>query len=79
MAEQGDALNDATAVWPETRKLVELGTLTIKTIDADAVKFEKATMFNPLALVDCIEPSDDPILLARPGAFVVSFGRCLGQ
>ena len=29
LAEQGDALNDATAVWQETRKQVELGTLTI--------------------------------------------------
>ena len=26
---KGDALNDATAVWQETRKQVELGTLTI--------------------------------------------------
>ena len=58
---------------------MELGTLTIKTLDADGLKFEKANMFNPLALVDGIEPSDDPILLARPGAYAVSFGRRLGQ
>lgn len=79
LAEKGDALNDPTVVWPESRKQVELGTLTIKTVDADGVKFEKATMFNPLALVDGIEPSDDPILLARPGAYAVSFGRRIGQ
>jgi catalase len=79
LAEKDDVLNDPTAVWPDTRKQVELGTLTIKTVDAEGVKFEKATMFNPLALVDGIEPSDDPILLARPGAYAVSFGRRLGQ
>lgn len=79
LAEKGDVLNDPTVVWSESRKQVDLGTLTIKTIDADGVKFEKATMFNPLALVDGIEPSDDPILLARPGAYAVSFGRRLGQ
>ncbi len=79
LAEPGDALNDPTVLWPESRKLVELGTLTLKKADADGVKFEKATMFNPLALVDGIEPSDDPILLARPGAYAVSYGRRLGQ
>ena len=79
LAEKGDNVNDATAVWPESRKQVVLGTLTLKTIDADGVKFEKATMFNPLSLVDGIEPSADPILLARPGAYAVSYGRRLGK
>jgi catalase len=58
---------------------VELGTLTLKQADTDGVKFEKVTMFNPLALIDGIEPSEDPILLARPGAYAVSYGRRLGQ
>ncbi len=79
MAEKGDELNDATVVWPESRKQVELGTLVIKAVDADGVKFEKSTMFNPLALVDGIEASEDPILLARPAAYAVSFGRRLGK
>ena len=79
LAEKGDDVNNPTAVWPETRKLVELGTLTLKNVDANRVKFEKATMFNPLALVDGIEASEDPILLARPAAYAVSFGRRLGQ
>lgn len=79
LAEKGDVLNDATVVWPDSRKQVELGTLVIKTVDADGVKYEKSTMFNPLALVDGIEASEDPILLARPAAYAVSFGRRLGQ
>jgi catalase len=79
LAEKGDDVNDPTMVWPETRKQVELGTLTLNNVDANGVMFEKTTMFNPLTLVDGIEASEDPILLARPGAYAVSYGRRLGQ
>jgi catalase len=79
LADKDDVINDPTVVWPETRKQVELGILTLKNIDADGVKFEKSTMFNPLALVDGIEASEDPILLARPAAYAVSYGRRQGQ
>lgn len=79
LADKADNVNDATAVWPNSRKQVLLGTLTLKTVDADGVKFEKATMFNPLALVDGIEASEDPILSARPAAYAVSYGRRVGK
>ena len=79
LAETGDVVNDATVVWPESRKVVELGTLTIRATDPNGVAFEKSTMFNPLVLVDGIEPTDDPILLARPGAYAVSFSRRLSN
>ncbi len=77
IAEKGDKLNDPTVVWPETRQLIKLGTLTLDGIDADGEQFAKQTMFNPLALTDGIEASEDPILLARPAAYAVSFGRRL--
>ena len=79
LAEPEDAINDATKVWPEDRKQVVLGTISLKQVKADGAQFEKATMFNPLALVDGIEASEDPILLARPAAYAVSYGRRLGQ
>lgn len=79
VAQKGDVINDATVSWPANRKVVNLGTLTLKTMNADGVKFEKGTMYNPLTLVDGIEPSDDPILLARPAAYAVSFGRRVGK
>ncbi len=66
-------------VWPETRKEVELGTLVLKNVDSNGVSFEKSIMYNPLALVDGIEASEDPILLARPGAYAVSYGRRIGK
>ena len=79
LADKTDNVNDATAVWPDSRKQVLLGTLTLKTVDVDSVKFEKSTMFNPLTLVDGIEASEDPILLARPAAYAVSYGRRLNK
>lgn len=77
LAEKGDVVNNPTIVWPESRKVVELGTLTLKNVDANGAAFEKTTMFNPLMLTDGIEASDDPILLARPAAYAVSYGRRL--
>ncbi len=78
IAEADDVVNDPTVVWPESRKTVDLGTLSITAVHPDGVNFEKRTMFNPLMLVDGIAPTDDPILLARPGAYAVSFGRRAG-
>jgi catalase len=77
LADAGDEVNNATVIWPDTRRVVELGTLTIRAVDADGKTFEKNNMFNPLVLVDGIEPSADPILLARPSAYAVSYGRRL--
>lgn len=73
IAAVGDKVNDATVTWPDDRRVVELGTLVIDAAMADAASYEKATMFNPLALPEGIAPSADPILLARPSAYAISF------
>jgi catalase len=79
LAEKEDVINDPTAVWPDSRKLVELGVLTLKSPIADSAKVEKSLMFNPLVLPDGIQPSEDPILLARPSAYAISYGRRLAE
>lgn len=76
LAQTGDEVNDPTVLWPEDRRVVELGTLTIDKVSADAQVYEKG-MFSPLNLVEGIELSEDKILLARPTAYAVSFGRRL--
>lgn len=73
IADADDAVNDATVIWPEDRPVVELGVLRLTAMHDDAAAYEKATMFNPLALPEGIAPSEDPILMARPGAYAVSF------
>ena len=77
IAEEGDVITDPTVVWPAERKVVQLGTLTLTEIMADGASYEKANMFNPLALPEGISPTDDPILLARPVSYAISFGRRL--
>jgi len=79
LADSGDEVNNATVVWPDSRKTVELGTLTLNKAVADSKAAEKPIMFNPLQLTDGIAPSKDPILLARPTAYAVSFGRRLAH
>jgi catalase len=79
LAEKGDVINDGTAVWPDSRPQVELGVLALNSILPDSQQAEKKVMFSPLNLVEGITPSEDPILLARPAAYAVSFGRRLAN
>jgi catalase len=77
VASKQDVINDPTEVWPDDRKLVELGMISLKAPVADNAAAEKTLAFNPLILPDGIAPSADPVLLARPGAYAVSVGRKL--
>mgnify|MGYP001589296903 CR=1 FL=1 len=75
LAEAGDVIDNATAVWPDSRPQVELGVLTLNAVLPDSRHVEKTIMFSPLNLPDGIAGSDDPILAARPAAYAISFGR----
>jgi catalase len=75
LAAAGDPTNDATKAWPEDRKLVELGTLTIDKAVANSAEAEKALLFLPGQLTDGIEQSDDPLIDVRNGAYAESFSR----
>jgi catalase len=75
LAEPGDPTNDATKPWPDDRKTVDLGTLTVTKAVADSASAEKTLLFMPNALTDGIEMSDDPLVNARVEAYAVSFGR----
>ena len=77
IAAKDDVVNDPTVVWSNDRKLIELGVISLQALVADNVAAEKALAFNPLILLDGIAPSEDPVLLARPGAYAVSVGRKL--
>ena len=79
LAEKGDSIDDMTAAWPDDRKMVDLGTLTLKSELPNSKEEEKTVMFSPTNLIDGIDSSDDPILAARPIAYAISFGRRTGQ
>ena len=75
LAEPGDQTRDGSQPWPDTRKVVDLGTLTIDKTVPDSRTAEKALLFMPTALTDGIELSDDPLPVVRAGAYAVSFSR----
>lgn len=75
VAQAGDPVDDASQVWPDDRQRVELGVLTLDKLAPDQVAAQKALLFNPLALVNGIEPSADPVLLVRPAAYAVSYAQ----
>ncbi|KQT77969.1 catalase family peroxidase [Methylobacterium sp. Leaf466] len=75
LANPGDQTKDPTQVWPEDRRLVTMGTLTLSKAAADTAAAEKPLLFLPTNLVDGIEVSDDPLIDARTQAYAVSFGK----
>jgi catalase len=74
VAERDDKVNDPTIAWPESRKKVELGTITITKAVADSQAAEKKLLFMPGALVPGIEAAD-PMIAARSAAYIVSLSR----
>jgi catalase len=75
LAEPGDQTKDASQPWPDDRKVVELGVLTLTKVAPNSLEVQKKLLFVPTNLTAGIELSDDPLPLVRAGAYGVSFGR----
>jgi catalase len=75
LAADGDPLDDSTAPWPDERELVTAGRLELTEIADDPERDGHIDVFDPTRIVDGIELSDDPVLLARPKAYSVSAYR----
>ena len=75
LAEPGDQTKDASQPWPDDRKVVDLGVLTLTKIVPDSLEVQKKLLFLPTNLTSGIELSDDPLLTVRAAAYGVSFGR----
>jgi catalase len=75
LAESGDQTKDGSQPWPDDRKVVNLGTLTLDKPVADSLVAQKKLLFLPGNLTDGIELSDDPLVAARNSAYAVSFSR----
>ena len=74
IAESGDQCDDATVLWPESRKVVELGTVSLTEVapTADSAKEEQKIIFDPIPRVDGIEPTEDPLLQMRASIYLIS-------
>ena len=76
---EGDPIDDPTALWPADREQVVAGRLEITEMVDDPEEGDHIEVFDPTRVVDGIELTDDPILHARARAYSVSAYRRLGM
>ena len=77
LGEPGDTQDNPTIAWPESRKQIKAGTLSItKAMLQKGADCEKIN-FDPLVMSKGIAPTNDPILLFRSPAYAVSFAKRL--
>ncbi len=74
LAAEGDSLSDPTEAWEGEREVVTLGRLELTGVVEDP-ECEGVMVWDPMNLVDGIEPSEDEILAARSPAYSVSIER----
>ncbi len=74
IAGAGDKLDDSTIAWPETRRLVKLGVITITRTSTDQTGDSQRLMFLPGTLPDGVVPAD-PMIAIRTAAYPVSFSE----
>ena len=75
LAEPGDQTKDASQPWPDNRKVVDLGVLTLTKMVPNSPEAEKKLLFMPTNLTAGIELSDDPLPSVRAAAYGVSYAR----
>jgi catalase len=75
LAEAGDVVTDATALWPEDRPQVELGTLALTERGDERAPERRKIIFDPVQRVDGIDSAGDPLTELRSELYLVSGRR----
>jgi catalase len=75
LAADGDQTSDPSQPWPEDRKVVDLGVLTLDSPVADSLEVQKKLLFLPTHLTDGIELSDDRLPVIRSEVYALAFAR----
>ncbi len=75
LANPGDQTRDPSQPWPDDRRTVDMGTITLTKAAPDDAQAQKDLRLLPNRLEPGIEVSDDPLIDARVRAYVISFGR----
>jgi catalase len=75
VGEPGDPTNDATKPWPQSRRSIDAGTITITAVQTEEAGNARDINFDPLVLPDGITASDDPLPAARSAVYARSFTR----
>ena len=72
VAEDGDVTDDNTIHWPDSRKVVELGSFKLDDVLADNAANQKYVIFDPIPRVQGVGPSEDPLLEMRAALYLLS-------
>ncbi|MFL5402659.1 MAG: catalase family peroxidase [Gemmatimonadales bacterium] len=72
LANPGDQTNDGSIVWPDDRKRVEMGTITLTKVAPNNQALQRSLTFNPIYLTDGIQLSDDPFVPLRSAVYALS-------
>ncbi|MET0677049.1 MAG: catalase family peroxidase [Bradyrhizobium sp.] len=75
VANAGDPTNDPTKAWPEDRRTIEVGTLVVQQIEAEADGPCRDVNFDPTVLPPGMRTSDDPFPAARSSVYRESYDR----
>jgi catalase len=73
VANSGDPTADPSKAWPEDRRAIEVGTLTVQQIEPDRDGPCRDINFDPTVLPSGMRTSDDPFPAARSAAYARSF------
>jgi catalase len=74
IAGAGDPTDDATVLWPEERRVVELGLIELGSLvgEEESAGLQKRVIFDPIPRVEGVEASDDPLLEMRAAVYLIS-------
>lgn len=75
LAEDGDITDDATVRWPESRKLVEFGEISLTAVAENNAAEQQQIIFDPIPRIDGIEASADPLFEPRANVYLMSGRR----
>lgn len=79
IGEPQDPTHDATKQWPTDRRTLDVGTLTLDSVNTEEEGNARDINFDPLVLPDGIAALDDPLLSARSSVYARSFARRSGE
>jgi catalase len=75
VADASDQTADPSKPWPDGRRTVDVGTLLVDQVQAEADGPCRDVNYDPTVLPDGIAVGDDPFPAARSAAYAVSFDR----
>jgi catalase len=75
LSEPGDDVTDASRIWPDSRRQLPFGTLTIKERVDELAPERRKIIFDPVPRVDGIDSAGDPLTEIRSEIYLMSGRR----